>query len=182
MSRTSDRYPMSNFSDSEFLLNHSALINLEGDHRSMLLLGPATYRGPVVEVSRWGQLFNYFFATFSSRRVHQDREKIVSRISTPQRRGKVCRSRSNFKLVATAWFMENVADKLCWEGDEFKAEGRVQSRLESRGVFVQTQKFLSWWNSFQAFFCSSTFMCSSREGGGWAVMNNDPWMNFKSCR
>ena len=27
---------MSNLSDSEFLLNHSALINLEGDHRSML--------------------------------------------------------------------------------------------------------------------------------------------------
>ena len=52
VSRTSDRYPMSNLSDSEFLLNHSALINLEGDHRSMLLLGPATYRGPVVEVSR----------------------------------------------------------------------------------------------------------------------------------
>ena len=46
------RYPMSNLSDSEFLLNHSALTNLEGDHRSMLLLGPATYRGPVVEVSR----------------------------------------------------------------------------------------------------------------------------------
>ena len=43
---------MSNLSDSEFLLNHSALINLEGDHRSMLLLGPATYWGPVVEVSR----------------------------------------------------------------------------------------------------------------------------------
>ena len=52
VSRTSDRYPMSNLSDSEFLLNHSALINLEGDHRSMLLLGPETYRGPVVEVSR----------------------------------------------------------------------------------------------------------------------------------
>ena len=45
---------------------------------------------------------------------------------------------------------------------------------------VQIRKFLSWWNSFQAFFCSSTFMCSSR-GGGWAVMNNDPWMDFKSC-
>ena len=43
---------MSNLSDSEFLLNHSAIINLEGDHRSMLLLGPETYRGPVVEVSR----------------------------------------------------------------------------------------------------------------------------------
>ena len=27
---------MSNLSDSEFLLNHSAIINLEGDHRSML--------------------------------------------------------------------------------------------------------------------------------------------------
>ena len=52
VSRTSDRYPMSNLSDSEFLLNHSALINLEGDHRSMLLLGPETCRGPVVEVSR----------------------------------------------------------------------------------------------------------------------------------
>ena len=79
VSRTSDRYPMSNLSDSEFLLNHSALINLEGDHRSMLLLGPETCRGPVVDVSRWRQLFNYFFATFSSRRVHRGREKIVSR-------------------------------------------------------------------------------------------------------
>ena len=51
MSRTSDCYPMSNLSDSEFLLNHSAIINLEGDHRSMLLLGPETYRGPVNSVN-----------------------------------------------------------------------------------------------------------------------------------
>ena len=42
---------MSNLSDSEFLLNHSAIINLEGDHRSMLLLGPETYRGPVNSVN-----------------------------------------------------------------------------------------------------------------------------------
>ena len=23
--------------------------------------------------------------------------------------------------------------------------------------------------------------CAVPEGGGWAVMNNDPWMDFKSC-
>ena len=31
--------------------------------------------------------------------------------------------------------MENVADKLCWEGGELKAERRVQRLFESGGVF-----------------------------------------------
>ena len=83
--------------------------------------------------------------------------------------------------------MEIVADKLCWEGGEFKAEfkkrGRVRSRLESRGVFC-LYRFGSSCLDETLFRHSSVLLhsCAVPEGGGWAVMNDDPWMNFKSCR
>ena len=46
---------MSILSDLEFLLNHSALINPEGDHKSMLLLDPETYRVGLSEIGAEGQ-------------------------------------------------------------------------------------------------------------------------------
>ena len=164
---------MSNLSDSEFLLNHSALINLEGDHRSMLLLGPATYRGPVVEVSRWGQLFNYFFATFSSRRVHQDREKIVSRHHNVEVWFVEVDRISNWLQLPDSWklLQTNCAGREASLKQSSKRGGEFEAVSSLEVCFVccthvQIRKFLSWWNSFQAFFCSSTFLCSSREGRG----------------
>ena len=63
--------------------------------------------------------------------------------------------------------MENVADKLCWEGGEFKAERRVQRRLESRGVFCLLYRLGS--SCLDETLFRHSFLCSSR-GGRWGVM------------
>ena len=66
--------------------------------------------------------------------------------------------------------MENVADKLCWEGDEFKAEGRVQSRLESRGVFCLLYTCTDSEVLVLMKLFSGMHSCAVPEGGRWAVM------------
>ena len=86
--------------------------------------------------------------------------------------------------------MEIVADKLCWEGGEFKGEfkkrGQVRSRLES-GVFCllytctdsEVLVLMKLFSGIPLFFYIHV---QFQRGWGWAVMNNDPWMEFKSCR
>ena len=87
--------------------------------------------------------------------------------------------------------MEIVADKLCWEGGEFKAEFKKgasskPSRVSRCVLFVvHMYRFGSSCLDETLFRHSSVLLhsCAVPErGGGWAVMNNDPWMNFKSCR
>ena len=87
--------------------------------------------------------------------------------------------------------MEIVADKLCWEGGEFKAEfkkrGRVRSRLESRGVFCllytcTDSEVLVLMKLFSGILLFFYIHVQFQRGGGGVVMNNDPWMDFKRCR
>ena len=85
--------------------------------------------------------------------------------------------------------MEIVADKLCWEGGEFKAEfkkrGRVRSRLESRGVFCllytcTDSEVLVLMKLFSGILLFFYIHVQFQRGG--AVMNDDPWIDFKSSR
>ena len=82
--------------------------------------------------------------------------------------------------------MEIVADKLCWEGGEFKAElkkrGRVGSRLKSRGVFCLlytcTDSEVPCLD--ETLFRHSSILLHSSGGTGYVDVDLSPYLGFRN--